>query len=452
MKSSIRKLGLIENLFDIAHDSGSMIYVNIAKIEGTINPDLIKQSLILIQKHYPLLQVHIVKLENGNYFQSEGTLEIPLHVVDKQDDNQWYTIAQNELHQKFIGTKNPLCRFTLLHSSNKNNINELIATFHHGIADGISCMYLFNQLLYFYNKIASGVAIEQQFKNTFLGPIEDLVDDSFLKTNDDENKIESSHQEIPQPKLIIEQEAPPSNRRTHLLTRILEKKETEIFIHRCKEEKTTVHSALCAAMLFSAAKHPSNHYPINLSCSSNVNLRKYCQPEIKSQDLACLVSRIAENHVLDENTLFWDLARECKSKIHNSIEMGVPIKLISSERLRNFNKNVISQLANYQMGRDMTVHISNLGKINFSENHSNLKLKELYFSTGQHIIGSCFWLGVVTFQGKIFCTFAHVFPLISEQTAKWVANFVIDILHQVCLPRDFTLRDCSQSNEVRLVR
>ena len=443
MKSSIRKLGLIENLFDIAHDSGSMIYVNIAKLEGTINPDLIKQSLNLVQKHYPMLQVHIIKLEDGNYFQSEGTLKIPLRVIHKQDDNQWYEIAQNELHQKFIGSKNPLCRFTLLHSSSNNGINELIATFHHGIADGISCMHLFNQLLYFYHKISSGDAIDKKVTNSLLGPIEDLVDDSFVRTNDYENNTENYHQEIPQPKLIIEQEAPPRDRCTHFLTRIIEQKNTRILINRCKQEKTTVHGALCAAMLFSAAKHFPTSYPINLSCSSNVNLRKYCQPEIKNSYLACLVSRIAENHSLEENTLFWNLARECKSKIHNSIEMGIPIKLISSERLRNFNKDVISQLAEYQMGRDMTVHVSNLGKINILENYGKLKIKELYFSTGQHIFGSCFWLGVVTFQEKLFCTFAHVLPLISDQTAEWFANFVIDTLHQACLPRDFTLKDYS---------
>lgn len=450
MKSSIRKLGLIENFFDIAHDSGAMIYVNIVKIEGTINPDLLQQSLDLVQNHYPLLQVHVDKLEDGHYFQSEGTLKIPLRVIHKQDDNQWHEIAEKEMHQKFIGKKNPLCRFTLLHSSSNNSISELIATFHHGIADGISCMYLFNQLLYFYQKIASGDKIEKKAASSLLPPIECLVGNSFVKTKDDENSTENSHQEIPKPKLIIEQEAPPSDRNTHFITRIIEPKKSRIFINRCKQEKTTVHGALCAAMLFSAARHSPTNSPINLSCSSNVNLRKYCQPEINNQYLACLVSRIAENHSLDENTLFWNLARECKSKIHKSLERRVPIKLICSEDLRNFNSDVISQLAEYQMGRDMTVHVSNLGKINIPENYGNLKIKELYFSTGQHIFGSCFWLGVVTFQEKLFCTFAHVFPLISDQTGEWFANCVIDTLYQACLPKDFTKTSLKPRPENRL--
>ncbi|MEO0970728.1 MAG: condensation protein, partial [Cyanobacteria bacterium J06639_18] len=90
----------------------------------------------------------------------------------------------------------------------------------------------------------------------------------------------------------------------------------------------------------------------------------------------------------------------------------------------------------------MTVHVSNLGKINIPRSYGKLKIKELYFSTGQHIIGSCFWLGVVTFQEKLFCTFAHVSPLISDRTAESFANYFINVLYQACLPNNFTLREC----------
>ena len=439
MQSCIRKLGLVENLYNIANNSGNLIFVNIVRLDGLIQPVLLEKALDLLQKHYPMLQVHIVRLEDGNYFQSKGTLKIPLSVIPKEDDNQWYVVAKKELHQKFIDSKNPLCRFTLIHASSDEGISELIATFHHAIADGISCMYLFNQLLYFYQQVVLGNEIEQKFTNSLLPPIEDLVDKSFLETKDNENFTQSDLKEVPKSQLIIEQETLVSDRTTCFLTRIIDEKKTQILIDCCKKEKTTVHSALCAAMLFSAAKYFSNNDPINLSCGSSVNLRKYCQPEINKQYLASIVSRILVNHILNKNTLFWNLARECKSKIHKSLEMKVPVKVLFSERLRNFNQNVISQLAEYQMGRDKTVYVSNLGKINLVENYDKLKIKELYFVTGQHIFGSCFWLGVMTFQAKLFCTFAYVSPLISESTAQWFANSVMDTLNRACLSKEFVL-------------
>jgi NRPS condensation-like uncharacterized protein len=440
-----RKLGLLENLFEILHDLGGMIDVNVARIEGELTPDILQQALDLLQKLHPMLQVHIVNLEDGNYFQSAETTKIPLQVIDKQSDNQWINIAEEELHKKFPGGTNPLCRVTFIRApQNKDiSISEIVVTFHHAIADGLSCMYFIDKLLSYCQQITDGEDISEVVTMQILPPIEDMLDSSIINSNNLEVSEEKLNQEALTPQLIIEAEAPANDRRTCIVPRILSQEMTMMLIDSCKQEQTTVHGALCAAMLFSASQQCPTNYPINLSCSSNVNLRKYCQPEINKKYLACLVSRISENHSLDKNALFWNLARECKSKIHKSIEIGVPVKLICSDSLRNFNHDVVSKVAEYQMGRDMTVHVSNLGKINIPENYGKLKLKELYFSAGQQIIGSCFWIGVVTFQGKLFCTFAHVFPLISDKTAEWFANSVMNTLHQACLARNFSLRDSS---------
>ena len=77
-----RKLGLIENLFEILHDLGAMIDVNVARIERLLTPDILQQALDLVQKRHPMLQVHIVESADGFYFQSEGTPKIPLRVID----------------------------------------------------------------------------------------------------------------------------------------------------------------------------------------------------------------------------------------------------------------------------------------------------------------------------------------------------------------------------------
>jgi hypothetical protein len=101
MNSLNRKLGLIENLFEILHDLGAMIDVNFARIEGSLTPDILRQALNLVQKRHPMLQVHLIELADGLYFESEGTQEIPLRVIDKQYENQGIEIAEDELHKKF---------------------------------------------------------------------------------------------------------------------------------------------------------------------------------------------------------------------------------------------------------------------------------------------------------------------------------------------------------------
>ena len=140
MDYSNRKLGLIENLFEILHDLGAMIEVNVARLEGPITPEIVQQALYLVQKRHPMLQVHIVSSADGAHFRSQGTPKITLRVINKQHENQWVEIAEEELHQKFPSGTDPLCRVTFLRSSTSNGISEIIATFHHAITDGMSCM------------------------------------------------------------------------------------------------------------------------------------------------------------------------------------------------------------------------------------------------------------------------------------------------------------------------
>ncbi|MBW4670276.1 MAG: hypothetical protein KME60_23400 [Cyanomargarita calcarea GSE-NOS-MK-12-04C] len=438
-----RKLGLIENLFDIIHDLGGMIDVNVARIEGSITPVILQQALDLLQKRHPMLQFHIVKLEDGAYFQSKGTTKIPLRVIDKQNENQWLQIAEDELHEKFPNDTSPLCRVTLL-SSAENSISEIIATFHHAITDGISCMLFIDELLSYCQKIAADEDIPLFVTMQLLPALENLIDSSLTSKN---NIVEEQTKEvIPTPQLIIEEEAPISDRRTCLVPRILNKEMTIMLINRCKQEETTVHGALCAAMLSAVAENAFTG-TINLSCGSNVNLRQSCQPEVATNYIGCFISIVEEIHTLEENTKFWDLARECKSKISHSISLGIPINRICDAKLQYVNQDMILEISKHQMGRKNTIELSNRGKFNVAKKYGELKLKELYFATGQHLVGGSFWLGVVTFHEQLFCTFAHIVPLVSTKTAELLADSVMVNIQKACMSESFTLSKLNE-NEV----
>ena len=194
-----------------------------------------------------------------------------------------------------------------------------------------------------------------------------------------------------------------------------------------------MHGALCAAMLLGVFQYSPTDEPIDFSCGSNVNLRKYCIPEISNNYIGCFVSGIDTNHILDQNTFFWDLARECKSKINNSIKSGIPFKNINSDRIRLVNKESLVKISDHNMGRNNTVNISNLGQFNLCEQYGVTKIREFYFVTGQHVIGTCFWLGAVTFHGQLFCSFAYVTPLISTKTAEHLSDSIINIIQKACI-------------------
>lgn len=426
MNTFNRKLGLVENFFNTVHDLGGMIDVNLIRVEGSINGAILQQTLDVLQKRHPLLQVHLVKSADGVYFQSQGTTKIPLSIIDKQDESQWLNIAHDELHQKFSNNTNPLCRVTLLNSTIPGGMSEIIVTFHHAIVDGLSSITFINELLSYYDKIKVEGDISEIPIMEFLPPVEERLNKNLIHQNNN-NKTD---QKSLKPQVFIETEAPPTERKTHFITQNFSREITLRLKQRCRQEKTTIHGALCAAMLLVTAKIAFNNTSITLSCGSNINLRKYCQPEISSESLGCFISTVEEIHTLNKSRDFWDLARECKSKINQSINRGIPIAFASNESLKNMNKDMINQMSNYNMGRHTTIQISNLGKLNLSNQYGEVKLKELYFATGQHCIGASFWLGVVTFHEKLYFTFIHVVPLVSSNTAQLFVDCFLDTIKQ----------------------
>jgi hypothetical protein len=446
MKSLNRKLGLVETWMALGHDLGGGLIVNVVYLEGVLTPDVVQQALKLVQQRHPMLQVYIVESEDGLYFQSTGITEIPVQVIYKQDENEAIKIAEKELHTKFTPGKNPLCRLTILYSHQHQNTCEMIITFHHGIVDGISCMRFIDDLLFYYQGINEGENISQVESLEFIPPIETLVNYNIPSQNPRENHQLANEQPSLPPQLIIEHQASANERFTRMLPRMFSQEKTKILIDKCKQEKTTVHSAMCAAMLFAAGKLLSIDTQVNFSYGLPVNLRKYCEPEITDQNLGCFISVLGFNQLLEPNISFWDLARECKSRIHDSLISGVHITRLQQGKLRNSDSDSMKELViNYMlskedtMGRNNLFSISNKGKFQFRDQADKLKVKELYFAFPQHISGDCFWLGVLTLNAQLFCNFIYVQPVISERTAQLFADDVMTVIEKVCINPNSTL-------------
>ncbi|MEL4896855.1 condensation domain-containing protein [Crocosphaera sp. Alani8] len=431
MSSLERKLGSVENLFHVIHDFGGMIDVNIARIEGDVQPHVLQKALLLLQKRYPLLRVRIIDLEDGYYFSSENIQKIPLRVITKTDENQWLEVAESELHQKFSQDFHPLCRIILLKSSLRDGLSEIIATFHHSITDGLSCMNFIDNLLIYYHKIVSQEEIYNPTSLDFPPPIEQKLNRNLVNCSQTEDTKNENSSDSWSPQLIIENEASLNERRTHIINRIINSETLLNLKRQSKTQATTIHGALCAAMLLGTKTISSFEEPVNLSCSSSIDLRKYCQPEIDINNFGCFVSIIENMHILSKNTDFWDLARNCKQKIELTKNQTIN-NMIDGQRLANFSQLTLEKmLEKNPIGRIQMISVSNRGKINLAKNYGRLKIKEIYFATGQHILGPCLWLGAVTFHEKLCLSFAHVTPLISSQTMNNFADSVVSILEKV---------------------
>ena len=307
-------------------------------------------------------------------------------------------------------------------------------------------MRFIDDLLFYYQEINEGENISQVESLEFIPPIETLVNYNIPSQNPRENHQLANEQPALPPQLIIEHQASANERFSRMLPRMLSQGKTKILIDKCKQEKTTVHGAMCAAMLFAAGKLLSIDTQVNFSYGLAVNLRKYCEPEITDPNLGCFISALGFNQLVEPNTSFWDLARECKSQLNDSLISGVHITILQQGKLRNLDMDSMKELAiksilnkEDTMGRNNLFAISNIGRFQFRHQADKLKVKELYLATPQHIGGDCFWLGVLTLNDQLFCNFIYVQPLISDGTAQLFADDVMTVIEKMCINQNSTL-------------
>jgi Alcohol acetyltransferase len=169
-----------------------------------------------------------------------------------------------------------------------------------------------------------------------------------------------------------------------------------------------------------------------MSCGSNVNLRGACLPLVERDHLGCFVSAVTTSHQISIDANFWELARECQTTLHQLIDDKFPHYQVSNpDLISKYQPSFLAQLAEHNLGRTTTAHISNLGQFDFTKSSESVRLESFYFATGQNLVGTCFWLGAVTIGRRLFCTFAYVDPLISPNTAKSLVNSTIAILTNV---------------------
>ncbi|WP_235719787.1 phthiocerol/phthiodiolone dimycocerosyl transferase family protein, partial [Fischerella thermalis] len=359
-----RKLSPLEQVIEIVNRrAGAYNIVTICRINGLLSEEVIRQALELLQARHPRLNCRIIGKLNNLRFKT-GDIEIPLRVVKKLDSQQWQEVVWEELNHKIESHKS-LMRVVLVHLKNENNVNYLITTIHHAIADGLSCIQLHSELLKYCQKIISFEPIEV-VSLPALPPLKKLLPDSMRGWKGTVNIFLTICRLLlkdiyyrPQT-LKFEKFLPIESRRTGIVHRKLNEAQTTKLLNACRKNKTTVHAALCAAMLFAAGRKitPGKKTNVNLSCWSPINLRNRLQPNISNEHLGVLVSGDISCHNLRTNTSFWDLARDRRQQMEASLEGDrVFCSALLIELLTDF-------LLTYPRQMFATVGVTNIGRVN----------------------------------------------------------------------------------------
>jgi NRPS condensation-like uncharacterized protein len=429
-----RKLGRLEQNMEMLNSHArTWNLVTISRIKNHLDQEYLRRAIELIKYRHPRLNSRIIYSPKGLYFQPDETPKIALRVVNKLDNEQWQEVVNEEFNEE-INSSRGLLRVVLVYILSDEQICYLITTVHHAVADGLSSIHLHSEILTYCQKIASGELINPIDSLTTLPPVEELLPQW---TKDVRGKISSSllllqiaFQKIwhrPQ-SLGCEDYAPINKRRSNIIHRQLDPELTQKFVNRCRQENATVHSALCAVLMFIVAKKiiKGNSNKIPVSCLSYVDLRRRLEPAISEEHMSVLAASTIGFHTIKTNTSFWKLARQVKQKLEVNIKHGDIFKMILiAKQLIDFCFISPKEVA-------ATVSVSNSGKVNIPKTYGEFELEEISFASSHALYASVFVIHTTTFRDKMLLNFVYSQPSISRHTMEELVNNVMSGISDFC--------------------
>lgn len=429
----IRDLGkneqILTNLNQLACTWNIVI---VSRIRGLLDEKTLGQAFELVRQRHPILNCRIVKSSKNFYFESSQEMpKVPLRIIKDFGGNIWEEIAQQELNTK-IDPQECLLRAVIVYPLEEQDVTYLIMSLHHAVADGQSSMQLHSEILTYCQQIVQGLPIILDTNDSLpiLPPVE-----SFLPkwTRGLTGLVISQlyllylvlQKNWHRPKTFeFEKYQPIELRRCKVIHRQLDPEITKALITLSRKENTTVHAALCAAMILTAARkmNEDNSKEICISCKSTVNLRKRLVTPICNNQMGPFASLLMSYLAVQASTSFWDLAREVKQQIEDSLRREEDFRMLLSSGF------LFHYLLRFPRQVTSTVHISNVGRVTIPHVYGPFTLEEISFATANRFYGGIFTAEVTTFQEKMFLNFVFVEPLISQSA---VEEFISDTISQI---------------------
>ncbi len=299
-------LGALQQFFSLVDQHRSVHFAVAAHIEGRTTISAWRMALDTLQERHPLFSVRIERRDDqASYFRAVTNARIPLRMVAAPSQSSWQVQLAKELATPFRAQDAPLVRAALLHGENES---VLILTAHHSIADGLSLTYAIRDMLC----ALCGEALE---------PLAPTPPQEFLVQLLQDERADALNPGQPEAR----QKGRPVTFRTldgslpSVEALRLTPELTGRLIELARKERTTVHGALCSALVLSGREVSSDWSNAPVRVLSPFNLRK---PLGIGEDCGLFVW--AGIVPIEPGTAadFWEIARAAKSSLTGAQSLG----------------------------------------------------------------------------------------------------------------------------------
>ncbi|MGS2741789.1 condensation domain-containing protein [Sinomicrobium sp. M5D2P17] len=379
-KEQNRTLGAFEKTFWLLDFIDSKDFAIAGEIEGRKPIAEWRQALDKVQQRHPNLSVRIVMDANSRpVFRHSAWSPIPLRVLEADGDHNWEQEVEKELATRFKTDEEVLIRAVLVQ---RPEDTVLILTGHHALADGTSMSYLFRDIL----TAVTGQELEamqpQKSNDETLGLPEDAGAVGSERTTLLTKDIKTVAPKISSIRFSGEA--------------------TRSIIKRSREEQTTVHGALCAAVLIACRNMRKEWADKKIELISPICSRRALQLD---DNYGLNITTHPVYFEGEQHLSFWDIARLAKAGLAGTD---------TAEHVKNyihFFRDLTFNTADFQKITDTLKHafnqeimVTNLGLVKYKTDFGSLKLKALYGPMVRSGKGKEQTIGAVTSNGSLCLT------------------------------------------------
>jgi hypothetical protein len=391
-----------------AGSSGNMNFTVVASYQGRLHSRWLHQALAALQAEHLLLRSTLLwERSDCRFAPSIGSIPVTVQpwpgVCDPQRAAEaWKPVAMAALRQRFNGDGAPLWRVSWLKGEAGG---ELLLTFHHAIADGLSAMALVQRLFSLLAAAATGAAAPSQPNWDALNP--DL------------------HQAFASPRSAPEAVSQlPDRQDVGLSTSYglvqLSSPATRALLGWTRERGLRLNATLHAAFL--QALVAAQALPAQTTATTVVNLRNLTTPALP-WDLMRLLRVCVDTPVLvDPEAPLELLATQLHRVLQAQLQQGAPLQ--SLDAIATALRDGPSPQQLWRRSWRQGGLITNLGRVPVQPDHGTLNLQRLFFVANVEPIAlpnkPLAALGALTFDDRLSLTCFHVEQQLDEPSVAQV--------------------------------
>ncbi|WPB75847.1 condensation domain-containing protein [Archangium violaceum] len=424
-----RVLGPTEQVFYKVRQQRPFNVVITARLSGGVSEARVREALPAIQRRHPLLRANISP-QSPPRFSRSNVPEIPLQVVPRESADSWLAQVQQQINAPFDASRGPLARFVLVQGDSHS---ELICGYDHLIGDALSGCFVLRDLLKAMEPGSNGPPPPLQDRPAY----EDLIGPPLPGTGVLNTVVSRGSSVLMRASPVLNRlsarldstpETPAQEVRSGFAYRRVEPARTERLLTLCRENQSSLHGLLGAALLVARTESLAPRKKPVITITSALDARERFGV---GEDFGLYTTGKTHLMRLRAQEELWELSRRLRAPLVAARKQPLHLRTFRSAiEMSSRSVDIAAQpwmQRCTRLGLDSMLGLSNLGRLSLDARYGDLTLEGVSFSGS---VASHFdiVLAAATFAQHLDISFLYNPPLMAPELAERIASRTLEVL------------------------